>query len=807
MNNIMKKKIIKIAFSVLPILLLLSALIFAVSAKDAETPELTEGYTVTEKGEATNIKWHIEEEDGEKVLYFEIDNASSGVKTTVVEGREADGKGIGWGNNKNVPWHGGGKITKIVFGDGITAATGGVYMVISSLRTVVVPDSFIKTGYATFECDASFDTFGKEGTPKGTVDLSGMKELGYYCFDSAKFTNIVFGENAKSIPTECFKSNKFKEIVFPETVESIGENAFKSNGSLKKITFESSDTKISSSAFNSCPQLFTVVGYENSTAYEFAKEKGYEFVDIGSGKTLIEGTVTVELDPEEVFAAWDFEKADDKGLMTTKYEGMTIVNTYWAWFEAEKTLAFKSNASGYNETGNQNSVSDSGTKYSKYKDKCEQVIIGSGIHKVSHRAFKDFAALRTVIIGINIGKIDQGAFENCTSLTSVYRIGKEPEEGVANLTMISNYPAGILKNTGIKTVKLKSGDITLNDIAFIGCENIVADINDTTLAFAKDNKYNLINAADPTDIYEYYEYINPDTQTAGDSSIASFDAETGTLRIIGSGELYDIINYYGGGSKKQPWFSYKNDIKKIVIGPKITKIGKYSFCQCKNLESVELSGNPIEILSGAFEKCYKLKSIYTSGEEPVVGTFDLRSVTSVDAWTFAYNYLLANIVVGNTTGFVSSTLEDCMNLRAVYGAPDSAASALAGEFGVKSADISAGMPEAAICTPPEQNEDEKNSSSGNGTETKEVETREPKYHIIVDNDPKAKDDPYYTEAVGGTKAASVDTNKSKTDSEPKTEPAEGGMPVVAIVVVAAVVVVAVAVVAVIGIKKSKANKK
>lgn len=791
----MKKRYFKIALSV--ILTLLSAAFLAVfsSAEDAETPELTEGYTVTEKGEATNIKWHIEEEDGEKVLYFETDSASSGVKTTVVEGREADGKGVGWGNNKNVPWYGGGKITKIVFGDGITAATGGVYMVISSVRTIVTSDSFTKTGYATFECNASLDTFGKEGTPKGTVDLSGMKELGYYCFDGAKFGNIVFGENVKSIPTECFKSNKFKEIVFPETIESIGENAFKSNGSLKKITFESSDTKINSSAFNSCVQLYTVVGYENSTAYEFAKEKGYEFVDIESGKTLIEGTVKVELDPGEVFAAWDFEKADDSGLMTMKYDGMTIVNTYWAWFEAEKTLAFKSNTSGYNETGNQDSVSDSGTKYSKYKDKCEQVIMSGGIHKVTQRAFKNFAALRTVIIGINIEKIDMEAFENCTSLTSVYRIGKEAEEGTADLTMISTYPSGVLKNTGIKTVKLKSGNITLNDIAFIGCENLVADISDTTLEFAKDNKYNLINAADPTDIYEYYEYINPDTQTAGGSAIASFDAETGTLRIIGSGELYDIVNYYGGGSKKQPWFSYKNDIKKIVIGPKITKIGKYSFCQCKNLESVELSGNPIEISSGAFEKCYKLKSIYASGEEPVVGTFDLRSVTNVDSWTFAYNYLLANLVVGNTTGFVPSTLEDCMNLRAVYGTSDSAASTLAGELGVKSADISEGMPEAAICTPPEQNEDEKNSSSGSSTETKEVETREPKYHVIIDNDPNAKDDPYYN--VGPT-VAENDAAEQSGD----------GLPVYAIVaIVVGVIVVVTAAAVAVGVKKSKAKKK
>ncbi len=55
---------------------------------------------------------------------------------------------------------------------------------------------------------------------------------------------------------------------------------------------------------------------------------------------------------------------------------------------------------------------------------------------------------------------------------------------------------------------------------------------------------------------------------------AYFDEETGTLTILGEGALNDIVNYYGGGSKKQPWFSYRKDIKKIVVGPKITYIGK-----------------------------------------------------------------------------------------------------------------------------------------------------------------------------------------------------------------------------------------
>lgn len=784
----------KLLFVFITVLLVILSLSLSVFATEGEIVYPTEGYVYNKEAKETNIKWTITEEDGINVCRFEIDkNATDKVPSTTVGAYTSTGAKCSWNNNKDVPWYYGGQVNKIVFGEGITSAEGGVYMVISRIYTIEVSKDFKKTGWATFEANAGLKTFYITGTEEitGHGDFSQMTEIGSFCFDGAKFVSANFEGSLKSIPEECFKNNKFKEIVFPKNITSVSAKAFVSNASLQKVTFENAETKINATAFEKCNQLFTIVGYKGSTAEAFATAGGYEFVDIESGEVVIQGTRKVEKDPAAIMAEYPLEQADDSGLLTGEYNGSKIINTYWAYFKDSKTLVFISNAeSGYNETGNGNSQSENPTKYTEYKFEVEHVIIGSGIHKVTQRAFEGFKALKTVGIGVSISQIDRYAFHNCTSLSSVYRLGQDPVEKTANLTMIGKYGAGLLKNTAIETVNIKSGvkADAINDIAFVGCKNIVATVDDAMIQFAKSNFYNLININDPAEVYENYKYINPDTTVAGGSSIASFDEATGILTILGSGDIYDIVNYYGGGSKQQPWFKYKNDVKKIIIGPKITYIGKYAFCQCKNLEEVELPSSEIVIGAGAFEKCYNLRSVYVSGSEPILGCFDLRTVALLESWTFAYNYLLVNPIISDkVTEIGSSTFEDCMNISSVYSTVGSYAETYASENGYTFADISAEQPAPKLASPPQMNQDEKEKAERDAKDTEAIETEPivetmpPKYHFVID-DPNAQ-----------------------TSSTVPTEKNDNSMMIVVIASVCAVVFAAVIITLVIIGKKKKSK--
>ncbi|MBQ8207619.1 MAG: leucine-rich repeat protein [Clostridia bacterium] len=672
----------------------------------------TEGYCYTSTpGVQSNVKWTITTVDDVVTLRFEIDpTATDKVQSTAITAFASDGTQVGYGNNHLVPWFNDGVIHHIVIGDGITEAYGGVLIKVSLLLSVEVPASFTKTTGAVFESSSKLTKFYVRGTEakEGVCDLTYFTHLGNYIFDNAKFTEIIWGENLTAIPNEAFKVNNFRELDIPDQIKIIGSKAFDACGKLKKVTINNPDCNIAGNAFTGCPLLFTLVGYKGSTAQNYAETYGFEFVDIETGEIILEGTREVEKDPEEVWI-WKREEADDGGNLYQEYKGNRLIDTDWAWYADAKTLVFFDNkAGGYNETGSRSAVSDSGTHWSDYADQIEEIWIQAGIDKISGGAFRGLPNLRIVQIGAGVYQMDGNAFLDCTSLRSIYRIGLDPEDGVADLSSFGKISSGVLRNTGIESVKLKNGITDVNASALLGCKNIISQDSEYLRNYCKLNYFNLVSPEDGSIIYENYRYINAaELISAGTAAVASFDAETGTLTVFGSGEVYDIANYYGGGSKTAPWFSIKNDIKKIVFGSEITIIGKYAFCQCKNLEYVELPDSPIAISSAAFEKCYNLRAVYTTGNEPVIGTFDLRNVSVLESWSFAYTYLLANPIISpEVTEIGSSTFENCMNITNIYGTPGSYAETYAAEKGKTFVDIASGMPENAICTPPAMNQDE-----------------------------------------------------------------------------------------------------
>ena len=75
----------------------------------------------------------------------------------------------------------------------------------------------------------------------------------------------------------------------------------------------------------------------------------------------------------------------------------------------------------------------------------------------------------------------------------------------------------------------------------------------------------------------------------------SFDAETGTLDILGAGSM---VNFAKG---KTPWAEYTTEIKTVNISADIITIGDYAFTDCVNLETINLPSGLIYIGASAFD--------------------------------------------------------------------------------------------------------------------------------------------------------------------------------------------------------------
>ncbi len=88
----------------------------------------------------------------------------------------------------------------------------------------------------------------------------------------------------------------------------------------------------------------------------------------------------------------------------------------------------------------------------------------------------------------------------------------------------------------------------------------------------------------------------------------------GTLEVTGDGWTY---NY--SGTVRSPWFDYRTEITKIVIGDGITNLGAWTFVGCKNVTELTM---PITLdtvgsdLSSAFAGCYRIEKIdFTCGTD------------------------------------------------------------------------------------------------------------------------------------------------------------------------------------------------
>ena len=168
--------------------------------------------------------------------------------------------------------------------------------------------------------------------------------------------------------------------------------------------------------------------------------------------------------------------------------------------------------------------------------------------------------------------------------------------------------------------------------------------------------------------------VSADTVASGECGSGvewTLDSE-GVLTISGSGAM-DDFQYYD----YQPWYSVRDNIKRVVVEDGITAIGAYAFLYCGNITSVDISSDVTSIGDYAFAS-----TGLTSATIPVNVTFGLgvysncqqltsatieEGVTTINYYTFNGCTSLTsvsipssvNCVLGSAfahTGFTSVTI-------------------------------------------------------------------------------------------------------------------------------------------------------
>ena len=141
-----------------------------------------------------------------------------------------------------------------------------------------------------------------------------------------------------------------------------------------------------------------------------------------------------------------------------------------------------------------------------------------------------------------------------------------------------------------------------------------------------------------------------DSGSCGDNVTYTFVSSTGTLTIQGSGAMKD-----NSSESSVPWYSYRTNIKTVIIEDGVTSIGRDAFYGCSGLTSVTIPNSVTSIGEYAFYYCKGL----TSATIP-------NSVTSIGNGIFWGCSGLTSVTIPNSvTSIGYGAFSSCSSLTAI----------------------------------------------------------------------------------------------------------------------------------------------
>ena len=320
--------------------------------------------------------------------------------------------------------------------------------------------------------------------------------------------------------------------------------------------------------------------------------------------------------------------------------------------------------------------------------------IEEGITELGDYIFYEMSQVTGVTMPESLTKIGPKAFNGCRRLgpnvtipLHVTSIGDRAFYGCSEL----------------QSVRVFNTAVTFGSEVFVGCSSdleIRSYAGSTALAYA---------ASHGIDTEEW-----PVSGKCGDNMNWSFDPAERVLSITGKGHMYD----YNYTTDSTNWYSFRGQIRSVVIGKGVTSVGNYAFYRCVNLTSVTLPRGiniigdasfcycnslsditfPFTVASigkNAFNSCHELKSVALENDAAVINDQAFKNCTSLKSVTIpsgvrtigkdAFNGCekLKTVKIYNRKAKIGSdAFAGCASGLTIHGWPGSTAKTYASEHGL-----------------------------------------------------------------------------------------------------------------------------
>lgn len=514
-----------------------------------------------------------------------------------------------------------------------------------------------------------------------------LVEVRHDAFGLCALEALTLPDGLETIGGSAFSWNPLKTVTIPDSVGYVGQGAFDCNGKLETVTI-GPDTRLNYDTWYPIfsGNDFTIRGFTNSMAEDYARILGCSFESIGGNQWDDEGQCGDKVSWHLDFTT-GFLKIDGTGDMwnfngTWMYDQddyEVIWNNDWElppWSKYRGKIFVVSIADG---------VASIGQNAFESCDNLVDVSFGSALTSIGFQAFLS-TAVDQIVLPDSVTDIEHHAFNWCGRLYEMRlpeNLKRLEENAIAECGNLQKLYVGrntvIDESHGLPFTADGNGFLTeYPDLTIFGLQNSDAE------RFAKEYGF-------PFEIGARGMAAEAEGQCGDD---AWWFLSGDTLAIYGTGNMWDFNGTWmlrpehadrlqeQGDREMPPWSDYQDRIENLVVmgdvayigenafsrchlggnidlGSSVRSIGREAFLEaginqivipdqvesigwnafnwCENLTSVWLPDNLNTLQLGVFNQCRNLQQLHVGGNTVLESDGDLTPFTQEGETTMPYS--------------------------------------------------------------------------------------------------------------------------------------------------------------------------